>query len=89
MKKMSRESAIEMIIDYTIDYEHYLDAFKSGKYYIIKLALIKDNPKDVADDIYNTLYNDKKFLKMLNDLDYVIKLEIYNPYNYKTLSYEM
>ena len=89
MKKMSRESAIEMIIDYSIDYEHYLDAFQSGKYYIIKLALIKDNPKDVADKIYDTLYSDKKFLKMLNDLDYIVKLEIYNPYNYKTFSYEM
>ena len=89
MKKMSKESAIEMIIDYNIDYEHLLTSFCSGKYYVITIALTKDNPKDVADIIYNDLYSDKKFLKMLNDLDYIVKLEIYNPYNYKSYSYEM
>ena len=89
MKKMSKESAIQMIIDYNIDYEHFLDTFYSGKYYVIKVALTKDNPKEVADIIYDNLYNDKKFLKMLNDLDYIVKLEIYNPYNYKSYSYEM
>ena len=90
MKKLTKETAIEMIVENQIDYEHYVDTFyDENNNLIIHVGLLKDNPKDVADDIYDDLYSDKKFLTVLNNLDNIVKLVIYSPYNHKQISYEM
>lgn len=90
MKKLTKENAIEMIADNQIDYEHYLDTFyDEDNNFVIHVGLLKDNPKDVADDIYDDLYDDKKFLTLLNNLDNIVKLIIFSPYNYKRIEYEM
>jgi len=90
MKKLTKETAIEMIVDSQIDYEHFVDTFyDENNYFVIHVGLLKDNPKDVSSDIYDDLYSDKQFLKVLNNLDNVVKLIIYNPYNHKQISYEM
>ena len=90
MKKLTKETAIEMIVDNQINYEHYLDTFYDEENnFIIHVGLLKDNPKDVGDDIYDDLYSDKKFLTVLNNLDNVVKLVIFNPRNYKSMIYEM
>ena len=90
MKKLTKETAIEMIVDNQIDYEHYLDTFyDEDDNFVIHVGLLKDNPKDVADDIYDDLYGDKKFLMILNNLDNIVKLIIFSPYNHKQIEYEM
>ena len=90
MKKLTKETAIEMIVENQIDYEHFVDTFyDEDNNFIIHVGLLKDNPKDVADDIYDDLYSDKKFLTVLNNLDNIVKLVIYSPYNHKQTSYEM
>ena len=90
MKKLTKETAIEMIADSLIDFEHFVDTFyDEDDNFIIHVGLLKDNPKDVADDVYNDLYNDKQFLKVLSNLNSLVKLIIYNPYNYKQVSYEI
>ena len=90
MKKLTKETAIEMIVDNQIDYEHYLDTFyDEDNNFVIHVGLLKDNPKDVADDIYDDLYEDKKFLAVLNNLDGIVKLIIFSPYNHKRIEYEM
>lgn len=90
MKKLTKETAIEMIVDNQIDYEHYLDTFYDEEdNFVIHVGLLKDNPKDVADDIYDDLYGDKKFLTILNNLDNIVKLIIFSPYNHKQIEYEM
>lgn len=89
MKKMSKESAIQFVIDNEIEYEHLIHTFYNNDDFVIQVALIKDNPKDVADEIYEDLYSDKHILKILNNLDCIVKLVIYNPYNYKAYEYEM
>lgn len=90
MKKLSKETAIEMIVDSQIDFEHFVDTFYNEENeFIIHVGLLKDNPKDVADDIYDDLYNDKQFLKVLTNLDSLAKLIIYSPYTHKQVSYEI
>lgn len=90
MKKLTKETAIEMIVDNQIDYKHFVDTFCDEEdNFVIHVGLLKDNPKDVADDIYNDLYDDKKFLTVLNNLDNIVKLIIFSPYNYKQIEYEM
>lgn len=90
MKKLTKETAIEMIVDNQIDYEHYLDTFyDEDNNFVIHVGLLKDNPKDVANDIYDDLYKDKKFLTVLNNLDSIVKLIIFSPYNHKRIEYEI
>lgn len=89
MKKMSKENVVETIIDYNIDYDHIIDSFYEEDNFIVIINLLKDNPKEVGDLIYDDLMDDKKFLKYLNSMDFIVKLVISNPRTYKSVSYEI
>lgn len=89
MKKMSRENVVETIIDYNIDYAHMIDSFYEKGDFVVIVHLLKDTPKEVGDIIYNDLMSDKKLLKYLNSIDFIVKLIIYDPHSYKSITYEI
>ena len=89
MKKMSKENVVETIIDYNVDYDHIIDSFYEKGDFKIIIHLLKDNPKEVGDIIYNDLMNDIKLLKYLNSINFVVKVVIFNPRTYKSVSYEI
>ena len=89
MKKMTKENVVETIIDYNVDYDHIIDSFYEKGDFIIIIHLLKDNPKEVGDIIYDDLMDDAKLLKYLNSIDFIVKLVISNPRTYKSVSYEI
>ena len=90
MKKMSKETAIETIIDYAVDYKHIIDSFYNDEDdFVVNVSLLNDNPKEVGDLIYDDLMNDKKLLKYLNSIDTMVKLHISSPYTFKSVYYEI
>ena len=90
MRKMSKENVVETIIDYNVDYDHIVDSFYDDKDdFIITVYLLKDNPKEVGGEIYTDLMDDKKLLKYLNSVDFIVKLIISNPRTHNSVSYEI
>ena len=64
MKKMSKENVVETIIDYNVDYDHIIDSYYDNENnFVVSINLLKDNPKEVGDEIYDDLIDDKKLLK--------------------------
>lgn len=90
MKKMSKENVIETIIDYNVDYDHIIDSYYDNENnFVVSINLLKDNPKEVGDEIYDNLIDDKKLLKYLNTINFIVKLIIANPYSLKSIHYEI
>ncbi len=90
MKKMSKENVIETIIDYNVDYDHIIDSYYDNENnFVVSINLLKDNPKEVGDEIYDDLIDDKKLLKYLNTINFIVKLIIANPYSLKSIHYEI
>jgi hypothetical protein len=90
MKKLSKELTIETIIDYSVDYKHLIDSYYNDEGdFVVNVCLLNDNPKDVGEDVYDDLNNDKKLLKFLNNVDVIVKLIISSPYSLKRQIYEI
>ena len=90
MKKMSKENVVETIIDYNVDYDHIIDSYYDNENnFVVSINLLKDNPKEVGDEIYDDLIDDKKLLKYLNTINFIVKLIIANPYSLKSIHYEI
>lgn len=90
MKKMSKKNVIEQFVDYEIVQKHIIDIYnKDDHSVILKICLLEDKAKDVADDIYDDLNSNRFFLKLLNNLDNLLILVITNVNAKEEFVYEM
>lgn len=90
MKKMSKKNVIEQFVDYEIIQKHIIDIYNRDEYSVIlKICLLEDKAKDVADDIYDDLNSNSFFLKLLNNLDNLLILVITNVNAKEEFVYEM